>query len=64
MNDWLQEWKSESSLKQRMGELFIWHREGSIGPRFIIKHCHNSVIVPKVSKVPVPTLIHLIISTL
>ena len=37
MNDWLQEWKSESSLKQRMGELFIWHREGSIGPRFIIK---------------------------
>ena len=46
MNDWLQEWKSESSLKQRMGELFIWHREGSIGPWFIIK-----VIVPKVSKV-------------
>ena len=42
MNDWLQEWKSESWLKQRMGELFIWHREGSIGPRFIIKHCHNS----------------------
>ena len=34
MNDWLQEWKNESSLKQRMGELFIWHREGPIGPRF------------------------------
>ena len=43
MNDWLQEWKSESSLKQRMRELFIWHREGSIGARFII--------VPKVPKV-------------
>ena len=23
-----------------IGKLFIWHREGSIGPRFIMKHCH------------------------
>ena len=51
MNDWLQEWKSESWLKQWMGELFIWHREGSM-------HCHNS----DCSHVPI--LIHLIISTL
>ena len=52
MNDWLQERKSVSSPKQRMGELFIWHREGSIGPRFIIKHCIvTTVIVPKVSEV-------------